>query len=139
MTFNDRTADADKLRDEIKQHRPLKGQVLKQLREYFKVSLTWASNALEGNSLTETETKVVIEDSITIGGKPLKDHYEASATPRRSITCTNWSTALRSPSAIYSNCTSYSITASTKPTPVITANRTSSSPVPILCFRHPAN
>ncbi len=77
MTFNDRTADADKLRDEIKQHRPLKGQVLKQLREYFKVSLTWASNALEGNSLTETETKVVIEDSITIGGKPLKDHYEA--------------------------------------------------------------
>jgi|GEM_PF-4642938 len=58
MTFNDRTADADKLRDEIKQHRPLKGQVLKQLREYFKVSLTWASNALEGNSLTETETKV---------------------------------------------------------------------------------
>lgn len=77
MTFTNRIADADKLRDEINRHRPLKGQALKQLREYFKIGLTWASNALEGNSLTETETKVVIEDGITIGGKPLKDHYEA--------------------------------------------------------------
>jgi len=28
--------------------------------------------------LTETETKVVLEDGLTIAGKPLKDHYEAS-------------------------------------------------------------
>lgn len=77
MTFTDRIADADKLREEINQHRPLKREALKQLREYFRVGLTWASNALEGNSLTETETKVVLEDGITIGGKPLKDHYEA--------------------------------------------------------------
>lgn len=77
MTFANRIADADKLQQEINQHRPLKGQALKQLREYFRIGLTWASNALEGNSLTETETKVVIEDGITIGGKPLKDHFEA--------------------------------------------------------------
>jgi Fic family protein len=77
MTFADRIADADRLREEINQHRPLKREALKQLREYFRVGLTWASNALEGNSLTETETKVVLEDGITIGGKPLKDHYEA--------------------------------------------------------------
>lgn len=77
MTFTNRIADADQLREEISRHRPLKGQALKQLRDYFRISLTWASNALEGNSLTETETKVVIEDGLTIGGKPLKDHYEA--------------------------------------------------------------
>lgn len=77
MTFANRTADADKLQQEINHHRPLKGQALEQLREYFRIGLTWASNALEGNSLTETETKVVIEDGITIGGKPLKDHFEA--------------------------------------------------------------
>ncbi|WP_298268322.1 Fic family protein [Geobacter sp.] len=77
MTFANRIADADKLQQEIKQHRPLKGQALKQLQEYFRIGLTWSSNALEGNSLTETETKVVIEDGITIGGKPLKDHFEA--------------------------------------------------------------
>ena len=77
MTFINRITDADQLREEICRHRPLKGQALKQLRDYFRIGLTWASNALEGNSLTETETKVVIEDGLTIGGKPLKDHYEA--------------------------------------------------------------
>jgi Fic family protein len=39
--------------------------------------MTYSSNALEGNSLTETETKIVIEDGITIGGKPVRDHLEA--------------------------------------------------------------
>jgi len=32
---------------------------------------------MEGNTLTESETKVVIEDGLTIGGKPLRDHLEA--------------------------------------------------------------
>ena len=32
---------------------------------------------LKGNSLTETETKIVLEEGITIGGKPLRDHFEA--------------------------------------------------------------
>lgn len=77
MKFTNRIADCDHLKQEIDQHRPLKGGALKQLREYFRIGLTWTSNALEGNSLTETETKVVIEDGITIGGKPLRDHYEA--------------------------------------------------------------
>jgi Fic family protein len=77
MIFTNRIADADKLQQEVNRHRPLKGQALKQLQEYFRVGLTWASNALEGNSLTETETKVVIEDGIAIGGKPVRDHFEA--------------------------------------------------------------
>lgn len=34
--------------------------------------LTYTSNALEGNSLTESETKVVIEDGLTIEGRPLR-------------------------------------------------------------------
>lgn len=39
--------------------------------------MTYTSNALEGNSLTETETKIVLEEGITIGGKRLLDHLEA--------------------------------------------------------------
>ncbi len=77
MTFSNRIADAAKLQQEINIHRPLKGQALKQLLEYFRIGLTWASNALEGNSLTETETKVVIEDGITIAQAaqgPLRGH-----------------------------------------------------------------
>ena len=37
-----------------------------------------AARILSRNSLTESETKVVIEDGLTIGGKPLKDVYEAT-------------------------------------------------------------
>ena len=58
--------------------RPFPKETLKSLRDYYRVGLTYSSNALEGNSLTESETKVVIEDGLTIGGKPLKDVYEAT-------------------------------------------------------------
>jgi Fic family protein len=67
----------DALRNKIVAHRPLDAHMLKQVREYFRIGMTYSSNALEGNSLTETETKIVIEDGITIGGRPVRDHLEA--------------------------------------------------------------
>ena len=67
----------DALKVKIDGHRPLDAHMLKQLKEYFRIGMTYTSNALEGNSLTETETKIVIEDGMTIGGKPVKDHLEA--------------------------------------------------------------
>ena len=57
--------------------RPLPPETLQSLRDYYRIGLTFSSNALEGNSLTESETKVVIEDGLTIEGKPLRDVYEA--------------------------------------------------------------
>jgi len=69
--------EVDGLKKEINKYRPLSRNALKQLREYYRIGLTYSSNALEGNSLTETETKIVLEEGITIGGKPLKDHFEA--------------------------------------------------------------
>ena len=62
---------------ELLSFRPIPKDTLKSLREFYRVGLTYTSNALEGNSLTETETKVVIEDGFTINGKPLRDVYEA--------------------------------------------------------------
>jgi len=56
---------------------PFEGHMLKQLRAYYRVGLTWTSNALEGNSLTEVETKVLLEDGLTAGGKPMRDTFEA--------------------------------------------------------------
>ncbi|MCX5822948.1 MAG: Fic family protein [Deltaproteobacteria bacterium] len=67
----------DALKVRIDAHRPLDAHMLKQVREYFRIGMAYSSNALEGNSLTETETKIVIEDGITIGGKPVRDHLEA--------------------------------------------------------------
>lgn len=70
-------ADIDALQAKINARRPLPEPALRELRDYFKIGLTYTSNALEGNSLTESETKVVLEDGLTIGGKPLRDHQEA--------------------------------------------------------------
>jgi Fic family protein len=67
----------DALKAKIDAHRPLDKHMMNQVREYFRIGMTYSSNALEGNSLTETETKIVIEDGMTIGGKPVKDHMEA--------------------------------------------------------------
>ena len=61
----------------IDTRRPLAAAEIKQLDDYFRIGLTYTSNALEGNTLTISETKVVIEDGITVGGKPLKDCFEA--------------------------------------------------------------
>lgn len=57
--------------------RPFQEPMLSQLRQYYRIGLTWSSNALEGNTLTESETKVLLEDGLTVGGKPLRDTYEA--------------------------------------------------------------
>lgn len=57
--------------------RPFEGSMLEQLKDYFKIGLTWSSNALEGNTLTINETKLLLEEGLTVGGKPLRDTLEA--------------------------------------------------------------
>lgn len=42
----------------------------------FEVEYTHNSTAIEGNTLTLLETKVVLEDGIAIGGKSLREIYE---------------------------------------------------------------
>jgi Fic family protein len=50
---------------------------LRNLEQSHDLELTYSSNAIEGNTLTAIETTLVIEQGITIGGKPLRDHLEA--------------------------------------------------------------
>lgn len=61
----------------IDKRRPFEGEMLKQIRDYYRIGLTWSSNAIEGNTLTESETKVLLEDGLTVGGKPLRYTFEA--------------------------------------------------------------
>jgi len=44
--------------------RPLSIEALKSFKKYFDVDLTYNSNAIEGNTLTMTETKVILEDGL---------------------------------------------------------------------------
>lgn len=55
--------------------RPFSRHTLESLREKLLVEWTYHSNAIEGNTLTLSETKVVLE-GITIGGKTLREHLE---------------------------------------------------------------
>lgn len=51
-------------------------KLMEMLRENDILEWIYNSNAIEGNSLTKKETKVVLE-GITIGGKTLREHLEA--------------------------------------------------------------
>ena len=66
----------DKL-EQLNSKRPLPPEVVKKLNEQFSLEMTYNSNAIEGNSLTLKETAWVIQDGLTIKGKPMKDHLEA--------------------------------------------------------------
>ncbi|MFH0840741.1 MAG: Fic family protein [bacterium] len=57
--------------------RPLPKSSIQKLREKFQIEMTYNSNAIEGNSLTLKETFLVINEGLTVKGKPLKDHLEA--------------------------------------------------------------
>lgn len=57
--------------------RPLPAGALKRLHEEMRLLHTYHSNAIEGNTLTLSETKLVLEEGITIGGKSLREHLEA--------------------------------------------------------------
>jgi Fic family protein len=55
--------------------RPLPKYTLKSLREKLLLEWTYNTNAIEGNTLTMNETKVVLE-GITVGGKTMREHLE---------------------------------------------------------------
>lgn len=66
----------DALQAKLNSFRPLPKHTLKSLHEQFILEWTYNSNAIEGNTLTLKETKVVLE-GITIGGKSMREHFEA--------------------------------------------------------------
>ena len=68
------SADNDKAR--LDAARPLPANTVASLREKLALEWTYHSNAIEGNTLTLRETKVVLE-GITVGGKSIREHFEA--------------------------------------------------------------
>ena len=67
-------------KQKLNKHRPLNPHLIKNLDEWFKIELTYTSNAIEGNTLSRSETALVVEKGITIGGKSIVEHLEANNT-----------------------------------------------------------
>lgn len=66
----------DEQKKAIDRRRPLTKNQYNTLRNNMIIEWTYNSNAIEGNTLTLSETKVVLE-GITIGGKSVVEHLEA--------------------------------------------------------------
>lgn len=66
----------DSRKRELDRRRPLTAGELARLRDDFTIRYTYNSNAIEGNTLTLSETRLVLE-GVTIDQKPLNDHLEA--------------------------------------------------------------
>lgn len=75
-SHDDLLAEIDALLAEIQSKRPLNEGELQELRKSLKVDFTYNSNAIEGNTLTRGETKIVLEEGLTIDGKPLREIHE---------------------------------------------------------------
>ena len=57
--------------------RPLPVAAVQNIKSSLTLEWTYHSNSIEGNTLTLQETKMVIEDGLTIRGKSLREHFEA--------------------------------------------------------------
>jgi len=80
--FDNKITKCDEQKKEIDSCRPFSSEQAKQLKDHFRIGLTYSSNALEGNTLTLIETKVIIEDGLTVGGKSLREIDEATGHAR---------------------------------------------------------
>lgn len=71
-----RLEQIDQLKTELDSYRPLPPSAVRNLEQFYRVEWTYNSNAIEGNTLTLLETKIVLEHGLTIGGKKLREHFE---------------------------------------------------------------
>ncbi|MBW2736807.1 MAG: Fic family protein [Deltaproteobacteria bacterium] len=68
---------ADQLKADIDQKRPLHPDLWATILKKSKVDWTYDSNAIEGSTLTRSDTFYLLEHGITVQGKPLKDFLDA--------------------------------------------------------------
>ena len=65
-------------KERLDAHRPLPESAMRKLRDELRLLHTYHSNAIEGNTLSLQETKLVLGEGLTIGGKSIREHLEAT-------------------------------------------------------------
>jgi Fic family protein len=69
----------NKLRDAaIEKRKQLPDLVWEKFEKAFIIEYTHHSTAIEGNTLSLAEVKLILEDGISVGGKPLRETYEVA-------------------------------------------------------------
>lgn len=66
----------DEYQKVIAEYRPFEDVgILKELQLFYRVGMVYSSNAIEGYTYTLSETKILLEEGLTAGGKSLRDAY----------------------------------------------------------------
>jgi len=56
--------------------RPLNKEHLKLIKEQMEIEYIYNSTSIEGNTLSLNETRLILEEGITISGKSLREHLD---------------------------------------------------------------
>lgn len=75
--MDDKLLQLETKKKRLDSYKPLQNELIKNLEEWFRIELTYTSNAIEGNTLTRQETAMVVEEGLTVSGKSLAEHQEA--------------------------------------------------------------
>jgi Fic family protein len=76
MSLTEILASIDQKKAQLDSYRPLSAAQVKSLKTLFDVDFSYNSTAIEGNTLTLQETRIVLLDGVTIGGKTTREHLE---------------------------------------------------------------
>ncbi|MDX2135245.1 MAG: Fic family protein [Saprospiraceae bacterium] len=75
--FDNHLARLEDKKSRLDALRPLPDAALQNIKNSLALEWTYHSNSIEGNTLTLQETKMVVQDGLTIKGKSLREHFEA--------------------------------------------------------------
>jgi Fic family protein len=75
--LNQILSEIDQLKVELSNKRPLPKEALDKIQKALDIEYTYESNRIEGNTLTLQETALVVNEGVTIGEKPMREHLEA--------------------------------------------------------------
>lgn len=69
-------SSAQKNQEIINSFRPFEDEeTLNKIKGFYKINFVYESNTMEGFSCTKSETKLIIEDGISVGGRRMKDIF----------------------------------------------------------------
>ena len=63
-------------KEQLDNLRPLPKTAVRRLNDELTIEWIYNSNAIEGSTLTLQETRLILEQGLTIGGKSLREHFE---------------------------------------------------------------
>jgi Fic family protein len=76
MQLSQKLKDIDTKKHNLDSIRPLSAEQLQNLKKLYDIELTYNSNTIEGSTLTYSESKLILNEGLTIGGKRVSEHLE---------------------------------------------------------------